>query len=272
MIMYDIHDKTSLISNLFLSIKIPEQTFEPENNWEHKYFGIDTYSAISNPKIIRKRIELTIDRKNQTNGFSNLTIKTERFCKSNFFFYADAELKCKNDEISTPLTWIYESKVAKRRSDTPYLKSGMKKNIKVAERKLIIETGEASSKMELPGSYTCKWCLLDSVQRMPKVPDKSIEFKMIDEYDSIIGDQTLRFREAAKTETANGMKDVFCFELLGSGTIPATYWIDSSGRLLFYISGMELLVLTEENGKTVIPISIFSDWQKKSTFDLTLPG
>jgi len=264
MIMHDIHDKSSLISKLFKTYPIPKEPFDPKGNWEHKYLGIDTYSIISVPKILRKRSELKIERKNLAGGMYNLIINSERECRSQFLFFTDANLKCRNDEISTPESWYYESKVAKERSDTPYLKSGLKKEFDMKNDKLHIKTNGIDSYMNFSGAYTCKWCLFDSVQHMHKEAEKPLNFSMFDEYDALIGEQTFRFRESAKIETTDGLKEVSCFELLGVGTTPSTYWVDDSGRLLFYISGMELAVLTEENGKEIIQLSTFKQWDNSS--------
>lgn len=272
MIMHDIHDKTSLISRLFKSCKIPKKRFNPDGNWEHAYYGIDTYSIITNPQIIRKRNKVRIKRTNQNDAMSVLSIAGERYCHSQFFYFVDASLDCYQDEISTPKTWRYTSKVARKRSDTPYLDSGLAKEFDMRNGRVLVKSDGKSSWLNLPGAYTCRWCLLDAVQRMPKEPGRTLHFSMFDEFDALFRDQELRYRESAHVPTADGEAEVSCFEQVGTGTEPATYWLDSFGRVLFYLSGIDLLVLGEENGEEIAPVSVYKDWFVKDPFDMPLPG
>lgn len=255
--MHDIHEKTSLIKRLFRSYTIPEGPFDPGGNWEHKYYDLDTYFIISNPKKIVKRGDLTIERVSSANRTSRLNIILERYCTSGFHYFLNAGLNCVDDPLCTPTRWHYESRVARRATDTPYLLSGLKKYYRVRNGRLFVNSNGASWQRELSGAYTCKLNLLDAVQRMPKSTDTSFVFTIFDEFDSISKGQTFRYRESAKVKTAHGSADVFCFEHLGRSSEPATYWVDTSGRLLFYLSGMELLILGEENGKQIVPFSSF---------------
>ena len=70
---------------------------------------------------------------------------------------------------------------------------------------------------------------------------------MIDEYDQICPEQKLRFREKTKAIVKNGSIDVFLYDHIGIATVPGTFCVDSFGRLLIYVAGIQALILSSEN-------------------------
>ncbi len=268
--MHDIHDKYSLISKLFKSYSISNKPFNPYIDWEHKYLDLDTViiqnGSLEDPRYSEAKSYLKIKRKKLSGEMAELSITGVRdswemlsleidkkyknhILDRQFYYTVNAHLNCYTDELSTPKSWYYNSKVSKKINDSPYLYSGLNKEFVVKDKKLFIRCNHETSQLNLSENYTCKWCLLAAAQQMSGSGKKSINFTLIDEYDSISDNQIFRFRESVQVETANGLSEVKCFEHLGIGTQPATLWVDKTGRLLFYISGMQLLILTEENGE-----------------------
>ncbi len=237
-IIQDLANPGSMIARTLKLLKVPENPFDPNGEYTHTY--------VDSSPFIKKNVagEVTICRqpkgKLHIESYRNTTDATHKY-------FTIADLKCRNDELSTPSHWKIESKISDNINCPAYLNSGLKKRAKVKNGVLELVEGKSKHSFKLPGKYTCKLCLLDAVQRLPKLGTKEVHFTLIDEYDQICPEQTLRFREKSKAVVKNGSIEVFLYDHIGTATVPGTYCVDSSGRLLIYAAGIQALILSDEN-------------------------
>jgi len=247
-IAQDLADPESMIAKTLKLLKVPKGPFDPNGEYTHTYVDGTPFS--------RGHVagEVTIRRKSggrlHIEGYRKTPDKSHNY-------YTIADLKCRNDELSTPSSWEVESKIAEKANGPAYLNSGLKKRAQVKKGVLKLEEGRSRHSFKLPGRYTCKLCLLDAVQRLPKLGTKEVHFTLIDEYDQICPNQSLRIREKAKAFVKGDSVDVYLYDHIGTATVPGTYCVDASGRLLVYVAGIQNLILTKENdhktGYIVVP-------------------
>jgi len=238
-IMQDLRAPDSLATQVFAALDPPRQPFDPDGNWSHRYHDLSTF----NPKSKMGALTLRHQPGRQ------LRIVNYRLCPNGYRTYTTADLRCRQDLLSTPENWRMESKVSKHAQDNAYLNSGLVKSARVNEGVLTLQTGASQRNVELPGEYTCKWCLLDAVGRMARQATKAISFTLLDEYDEICPDQHIMARGALEVDTRGGTIQVSCYQHTGIGTMPGVFYVDTEGRVLVYMAGMQLLVLADPNGK-----------------------
>ena len=220
--------------------------FDPEGAYRHTY----DMCTILNDNAFSSEGTITIERIPGDNGEFTLEILCDRRTIHNpHSFIMDAELECRNDTLSTPTQWQFHSKIALSPEDEPYLLSGQHKTVSVRNGEVVIESHNGQVKRTpIPGEHTCKWCLLDAVQRMPGADLTAQSFALIDEFDEVHLDQEISFGEAARIEMTDGPQDFTLYKHLGKGVIPTVFWVDSAGRLLFLTTGNEAYVLREADG------------------------
>lgn len=237
--MQDLSDPASVVSRVFKHLRPPEGAFDPDGSWSHEYRDGSSYhlkSVMGGLKIQRR-------------PGGELQIENYRQCPDQYRSYTIATLQCRNDELSTPTAWDVESKVAKSTAAPAYLNSGLSKRAVVEDGRLTLQTGKNRRSHELNGKYTCKWCLLDAVQRLPRLGMPRVAFTLLDEYDELCPNQVLSLQGQGKARTKTGEIEVIAFRHTGSAMVPGVFYVDVNGRLLVYLAGMQLLVLTSADGK-----------------------
>ena len=137
--------------------------FDPAGAYRHTY----DICTILQDNAFASEGQITLERVPGENGTFTLKILCDRRTIHNpHSFIMEAELACINDQLSTPVSWEFSSKIALSPEDAPYLMSGQAKSGKVTAGEVIIEAHNGQIKRTaIPGDHTCKWCLLDAVQR-----------------------------------------------------------------------------------------------------------
>ncbi len=237
--MQDLSEPTSLISRAFKRLTPPPGPFEPNGAWSH------TYADISSRHLAA--VQGAVSIAHEPSG--KLHIESYRRCPNDYRYYTIADLQCRNDELSTPTAWAVESKVAKGAHAPAYLNTGLRKRGRVENGTLTLHEGRTRRRVELAGRYTCKWCLLAAVQRLPGLGTTEVPFTLIDEYDALCPGQVIRFRGTAEAQTKAGALKVALYQHTGAATVPGVFYVGPDWRLLFYLGGMELLALTHVDGK-----------------------
>jgi hypothetical protein len=236
------------IRSLVDSYQHPSVSFNPYGAWEHQYdLYIIAYAMLFSQGTIR------IARKPMKEG-ARLDVLTVRpTMEPNLYHYTEAQLECSDNQFSSPQRWTVSTKIAGSESAEPYFNSGMTKQSAYDHGMVQTSTnGKAGNTIHVDVPYGCKYALLDAVQRLP--PDgKDVlpEFGLFDEYDQIRFGYHLQFRETVPVQLKNEVQPLSLYTLTGPGQIPASYWKDKSGRLLFFVSGIEVYVLAEENGRPI---------------------
>jgi len=228
-----------MIARTLRSLGIPQGPFDPDGDYTHTYVDGTAFS--------RRHVAGEVTIRREAGG--RLHVEAYRRTPDRTHsYYTIADLMCRADELSTPDSWEVESKIAEKAAGPAYLSSGLKKRAEVKNGVLELREGKSRHTLALAGRYTCKLCLLDAVQRLPRLGTKEVQFTLIDEYDQICPRQTLRLRGKTKAAVRGGEVEVYLYDHIGIATVPGTYCVDASGRLLVYVAGMQALILSGENG------------------------
>jgi hypothetical protein len=239
-IMQDLDDPKSFISQAFKRLSPPRKPFDPNGAWTHRYHDI------SSLRPTWRIGEVTLQH--QPNG--ELHIESSRNCPDGYRYFTDATMQCAETDWRPPLSWRVHSKTAKTAGAAAHLNSGLRKQARVANGRLSIKEGTRIRKEPLPGPYNCKWSLLDGVGRLPGLGRDSVSFTLIDEYDELCPEQTITFAGKKKVKSRAGVIEVSCYQHTGRATMPGVYYVDTVGRVLFYLAGMQLLALADASGET----------------------
>jgi len=239
-IAQNIQHPDSYIARVLRELNMPQDAFNPVGEWSHTYIDGSSFFALG-------RVQGTLKIKRDMNGALHI-VNSRPTVDRGYRFFTIARLESLSDELSTPRSWEVHSKIAADIDAPAYLNTGLHKRFKVENGLLSIASGAHRQTLTLKGRYTCKHALLDAVQRLPGADVPALKFTMLDEYDQPCPDQRLRLRCKTKATFKNGTGEVYVFDQIGFATVPATFCVDSSGRLLAYVAGMQSLILYSENG------------------------
>ena len=236
--MQDLSDPKSLISRAFSRFTPPTAPFDPDGHWTHVYQDLTSHGSG------RSQGELTISHR----PGGKLHVENFRNCGQGYRSYTIADLTCNNDLLRSPRDWRVETKVSKTSGGPAYMNSGLVKSASVSNKVLTIKAAGNVRRQPLPGPYTCKWNLLDAVGRMATRGTTEVSFDLFDEYDELCPKQTIRFTGSTKVKSKNGMIEVKTYQHTGTATVPGVFYVDSAGRVLFYLGDMQLLTLAKTLG------------------------
>jgi hypothetical protein len=234
------------IAPLVESYAFPDGVFDPTGGWSHTYRILTmAYSRLASSGT------LNIVREPRAGGEVLLDIRIERPAVSGFTHFTDAEMVCRADAITTPLRWRTTTKVARSRSEAGYLHSEMTKTAQAEGDTIVFTCGSATERVAVPGATTCRYNLIEALQRAVAGPFDPVRFCCMDEFDEPTRGHRVEFRETEPLAIGHETRKLSLFLHTGSGVIPSEYWMDASGRMLFMISGIEALVLENANGQSI---------------------
>jgi len=237
-LMQDLSDGASLIARAFRRLSAPLGRYNFDGDWTHLYHEMETFGWDQ----VQGGLSLT----HHANGL--LRIEGFRYCPDGYCYFTTAEMQGGGDLLRAPTSWRVSSKVSQTVEGTPILNSGMTKRVEVNGGGLLVEEGNRRRTVEAQGPYLCKRGLLDVVGRIRMLGMDELHFTLVDEYDEVCPGQTIRFCGTRNAETRSGTIEVSCYQHTGIGTIPGVYYVDAVGRVLFCISGMEMMVLASVDG------------------------
>ena len=96
-----------------------------------------------------------------------------------------------------------------------------------------------------PPPLVADLALFDAVQRL-KPDAKPPEFTLLDDGDLVKPAQRLLYVGETTVKTGGGNVALKCWEQTGYGVLPAHYWVDAQGRLLFAIAGQKAYLYDPE--------------------------
>lgn len=225
----------------------PVAGFAAAGNWKQEYsmFLLDPMVSINSGAF-------SIERSLKGTQHFAMTVQMRTYGISGFSLFQHAVLQCRTDMLAAPVSWEFETKMARRPGDKPYLLSGRHRSAKVSDGYLMIRDKLRTSKTMIHGPYSNEWTLLEAVQRLPGQAMKKIHYTLIDEYDTPQPDHNLEFRTRAKISVANGPLHLVGYYDLGRAVIPTVYWVDQHGRLIFVCTGLVVYALAATNGQSGI--------------------
>ena len=222
----------------------PLGQFTPDGSWQHAYA---MYLLIPHASIHVGAFSLV--RKPGGSADFTLSVHTQRRGNSGYSQFQLAHMECKQDTLATPISWTFETKMALKPDDPPYLQSGRKRSVSVRDGVMRIQDKLHTTQTPLNGPYGNEWSMLEAVQRLPLGKTQPIHYTLIDEYDTPQSNHTLAFRDKVTVPFKNGPLQLTSYCDLGSAVIPTTYWVDEHSRLLFVCSGLQVYALNATNGQ-----------------------
>ncbi len=223
----------------------PLGEFTPEGSWNQSYA---MYVLV--PHGARKVGEFALGRATKDSSGFTLHVHTRRFSVSGFSQFERAEIQCKNDALASPVSWVFDTKLAQEASDPPYLQSGRRRSGAVRDGMLLIGDKMRTYRTALRGAYGNEWTLLEAVQRLPGEQTPPMHYTLIDEYDLLQPGHTLAYRDQVVIPVKDGSLTLHSYCDLGAGVIPTTYWVDEHQRLVFVCTGLQVYALNAANGQT----------------------
>ncbi|MDP2335793.1 MAG: hypothetical protein Q8N05_04975 [Bacteroidota bacterium] len=162
-----------------------------------------------------------------------------------FKYIVSGNVKCKTDSTFSPEKWNVSSRISHSEEGVAFGGTGIINEGKATRGEISLKTAGKSIKKTfglVPLSW--KWGLLAVVQNMAESSLHELRFSMLDEFDVIHKNQTLKNRKKVSLDCGDGhLIDFRVFKLTGEGIIPTVYWVDNMNRTVFVISGMEAFVL-----------------------------
>lgn len=234
------------IAPLVEGYMLPAGAFNPSGGWSHTYriFTLASSRLTSQGTLALRRVP-------KSGGESELDIRIERPTLSGFSHFTHAVMSCMGNELATPLRWRVTTKIAQGEAERGYLFSEMTKEVRFHEGALVFTCGTMVERVAVAGLHTCRYNLLESLQRIVPEQFSGVGFSCMDEMDEPTPGHRLTYRETVPVALGNGTVPLRLFHHTGSGLVPAEYWVGPQGRLLFFVSGIEVLVLEEEDGTKI---------------------
>ncbi len=221
-----------------LDYKITGQPLKSKVQWENEYMIFACPHSRPDLKGYMKMIKYPLD--NERHG---LKIRLCRFGNDGYHCFLQMNLECLNDFLCTPVKWTFETKLAKQWDEEAYPYTCQQGECFV-DRGTLYETinGKDRSK-PLKGNYTFRYNLFDAIQTNGEKMDGAFSFSIIDELNVIKKDNMLKPYIELNLPSINKNMDIRSYVHTGQSVIPAVYGLGFDGRVLFYISGIEILFL-----------------------------
>jgi len=162
-----------------------------------------------------------------------------------FKYIVSGEVQCKTDVALSPEKWNVTSRIALSKDGPAFGGTGLTNKGESGRGEITIKTsGKPIRKSFGSMPLSWKWGLPAVVQNMAESSIQELRFSMLDEFDAIFQNQTLKFKKKVSLDCGDDhIVDFRVFELTGEGVIPTVYWVDNFNRTLFVVTGMEACVL-----------------------------
>lgn len=222
----------------------PLAGFIPTGKWRQDYTMF-----LLQPTVARKVGSFSLQRSPRAAQSFMLTVRTRRIGNSGYSQFQHAEMQCTADTLASPVSWLFETKMALKAADPPYLMSGRRRSANVTNGTLTIHDKLRATRTEIHTPYSSEWTLLEAVQRLPGPSMKPVAYTLIDEYDTPQPNHKLAYRAQIHVNLQSGPEPLTGYCDLGRAVVPTVYWIDKHGRLLFVCTGLMIYALNATNGQ-----------------------
>ncbi len=221
----------------------PIGNFTPNGYWKQSYamFVLVPLGAL-------KVGEFSLERKVKGPTDFMLAATIRRYASPGFSHFQRAEIRCRLDALATPVSWLFDTKLAREATAPPYLQSGRRRSASVHNSVMMVRDRLRSTNIVLDGAYSNEWSLLEAIQRLPGEMTPNMHYTLIDEFDTPQQAHTLIFRDKVNVPLKNGTILLTGYCDLGTAVVPTTYWVDEHHRLIFVCSGLTVYALTATNG------------------------
>lgn len=220
----------------------PPGSFTPEGSWTQSYTMF-----VLVPEGALKVGEFSLERKVKGPANFALGMTSRSRGNSGFSLFQRAEIQCNLDALATPVSWLFDTKLAREANDPSYLQSGSRRSAFVRNSVMMVGNRLRTTRIVLDGAYSNEWSLLEAVQRLPCEKTQKIHYTLIDEFDTPQPAHTLAFRDKVNVPLQNGPARLTGYCDLGTAVVPTTYWVDEDHRLIFVCSGLTVYALNKTN-------------------------
>lgn len=157
---------------------------------------------------------------------------------------------CLNDQLASPLAWKLFNRFIDPNGKV-ISELGTKEEAEVRKNSITVRIGERTFKRQVPGQFTCDWCLFEAGQRLKFDKKTSMNFDMLEGLTLLKQGQRLSYRGVYPMNLSRKNVSLHRFDQLGDGILPYGYWLDNNHRLVAAVSMNKAYILDERAEKTI---------------------
>ncbi|UCG57271.1 MAG: hypothetical protein JSU70_20690 [Phycisphaerales bacterium] len=219
----------SLLGELDALGELPStpRDFKPDGNWVNKYriWTCHGYRESGNENVGFVRIERVSD----SDKVFTLKVRQHVTQTDGIVNVVDAIIECRKNRLASPTKWQVSSRFMEADGqDVPKLASKQNGGSAVGADRV-----------------TCDWGLFEAVQRLAFHEQSSLSFDLLEGLSLSKLRHNLSYR-GVYSEKIPGSRILHCFVQLGSGILPAEYWLDEDHRLLLVCSMNKAYILDDQ--------------------------
>lgn len=212
---------------------------QPDADWNLRW-GIYTLA----PGAPHRVGTLRLSRSRLDNDEARLLVRREQLGLNGQALHVEADIRFRPEPLARPLAWTCSARQGVARAEAPVPLTLERegrwdgKTLRLGRREIPIDT-----------PATLNWLLFESVPRLPRQAAEPLAFTLIDHFDQPKPDQRLAWSRRVELPPPGGQGESLrldCFDQLGRGIVPWTYWVDAQGRTRFAVSGIEAYLLEDE--------------------------
>lgn len=216
-------------------LRAPTGAFDPAGPWQQAY-GVYTLAGRTG-RVGR----LLLRRRAGQKGNVAIDVRYDKLSNAGRQ-EVTATMHTRDGLLSKPLRWTFEYRLLDP-AGKPIPHTHLKKTAVVKDGQLEIKDAHGMRRAAVAGEYTLHWALFDAVQRLPREKTQPAHFTLIDHFDQVKPKQVLSFRKATNVRVGGEQLRLYAYDHVGAGCVPWVYWVDSAGRLLAAVSGLEAYLL-----------------------------
>ncbi len=227
-------------------LRAPEGPFDPRGAWEHRY-SVCVLSPERGAKGEHPHPNgtLALKRKPAGEGAFTLDVDFSISTRGPSGAHTRATLACAADRLATPRQWELRTEAVEQGEPAP--QTTVTETAMVRDG-VLVRRGQAERKTKLARAFTCNWCLLEAVQRLP-FDSAPVNFDMFEDLDLLKPEQTLRPAGEVTLELGGRPVRLHGFRQIGRGILPTHYWLDDQHRLIAAAGGLRAFIW--DNGAAV---------------------
>lgn len=174
-----------------------------------------------------------------------LSVEVVRFGVSSDHYsqFTSIEQKIRPDTIRSPISWRYQSYLAKTAQGIPYGTPLTGIGEYDGAGRIIITENSVSRTCHTSLPVTTNRNLLLAFERFAK-DNLPFVLGIIDEYDLFVGERKIHPYGTAAIERDDKTVELHAVVMTGQGVLPTFYWSDDTGIPLFVNSGTEVYILS----------------------------
>ena len=219
--------------------------FRPDGAWvnEYRIYACQGYVASGNMNVGVLRLERT-----PTGDGFLLRCRQRIVDDEGRTETLDAWVRCRSDEIATPVEWRVLSRF-EARSGNEIRSLGGEVSGSLAGQRLEVAHPPASRTTELSRPLASDWGLFEALQRLSPGPPPPAGFDVLEGLELLRTEQRLVHRGEYRPSPEAGLPPLVWYHRIGRGALPWEYWLDDRRRLLIAATNGRAYVLDDRAGE-----------------------